>query len=121
MSDIVSSPADRHAARYNPFHHKETGPMKPPKKKKFPRKQIVKKKPSKKKSTSLDKQIDQIFAEFDNPNSPGMALAVRQNGTVVYRHPYGMADLDHKIPIKPDTVFHAASLTKQFTAMAIRM
>ena len=37
------------------------------------------------------------------------------------RRLWQLADLDHKIPNKPDTVFHAASLTKQFTAMAIMM
>ena len=30
-----------------------------------------------------------------------------------------MADLDHDIPIRPETVFHVASVSKQFTAMSI--
>lgn len=103
-------------------------PKKTPKKtpKKIPKKKIPKKKPAKKKvfirkKTPLGRKIDKIFKDWAFNDSPGMALAVRHNGKVVYRNAYGMADLDHKIPNQPDTVFHAASLTKQFTAMAIMM
>lgn len=67
------------------------------------------------------KQVDKIFAQWNKPNSPGFAIAVRKAGKIVYRQGYGMADLDHGIPIRPSTVFHAASLTKQFTAMAIML
>ena len=41
------------------------------------------------------------------------------NGKVVYRNGYGEAQLEYGIPITPSTVFHAASLSKQFTAFAI--
>ena len=64
-------------------------------------------------------RVDEIFAQFDKPASPGCALAVMKDGQIVYKRGYGMADLDHDIPIKPDTVFHVASVSKQFTALAI--
>ncbi len=64
-------------------------------------------------------RADKVFAQFDKPTSPGCALAVLKDGQVLYKRGYGMADLDHDIPIKPDTVFHVASVSKQFTAMAI--
>ena len=66
-------------------------------------------------------QVDRIFALWDKPDSPGCALAVSKDGNIVYRRGYGMADLDHKIPITPGSVFHAASLAKQFTAMSIML
>src|SRR5262245_45535789 len=66
-------------------------------------------------------QVDKVFARFDKPDSPGCALAVIKDGQIVYKRGYGMADLDHDIPIKPDTVFHVASVSKQFTAMAIML
>lgn len=66
-------------------------------------------------------QVDHIFAQWDKPDSPGFAIAVSQAGHIVYSRGYGMADLDHHIPITPATVFHAASLSKQFTAMAIML
>jgi len=53
---------------------------------------------------------DAIFAPWDRSDSPGCALALKQNGNVVYERGYGMADLEHDIPITPATVFHAASL-----------
>jgi CubicO group peptidase (beta-lactamase class C family) len=65
--------------------------------------------------------VDRIFAKWNRPDSPGCALAVIQDGRIIYERGYGMADLDHCIPITASTVFHAASLSKQFTAMAIML
>jgi CubicO group peptidase (beta-lactamase class C family) len=66
-------------------------------------------------------QIDRIFGQWDNGDSPGCAIAVIKAGDIIYKRGYGMADLDHKIRITPSTVFHAASLAKQFTAMSIML
>jgi len=51
--------------------------------------------------------------------SPGCAVGVRQNGSLVLAKGYGTADLEHDVRIAPDTRFYIASLSKQFTAMAI--
>lgn len=67
----------------------------------------------------LTAKVDKVFATYDKPDSPGCALSVIKDGQIVYKRGYGMADLDHDIPIKPDTPFHVASVSKQFTAMAI--
>src|SRR5215831_6907296 len=64
-------------------------------------------------------EIDKIFAKYDRNDTPGCALAVLSNGEIVYQRGYGLADLDHDIPISPGTVFHVASMSKQFTAAAI--
>jgi CubicO group peptidase (beta-lactamase class C family) len=64
-------------------------------------------------------EIDKIFAKYDRNDSPGCALAVLSHGEIVYQRGYGLADLDHDIPISPATVFHVASVSKQFTAAAI--
>ncbi len=64
-------------------------------------------------------QVDKIFSQLDKPDSPGCALAVIKDSQIIYKRGYGMADLDHDIPIKPDTPFHVASVSKQFTAFAI--
>ncbi|MET0678093.1 MAG: serine hydrolase [Bradyrhizobium sp.] len=73
------------------------------------------------KTSPIGKAIDDIFETWNRDDSPGMTIAVRHNGSVVYRNGYGVADLDHQIYNSHDTVFHAASLTKQFTALAIMM
>lgn len=65
------------------------------------------------------RDIDRIFARWDHSDSPGCALAIMQNGQVIYKHGYGMADLEHGAPITPATPFHVASVSKQFTAAAI--
>jgi CubicO group peptidase (beta-lactamase class C family) len=72
-------------------------------------------------ASSLSAQVDKVFAQWDKPTSPGCALAVIKDGSIVYKRGYGMADLDHDIPITSTSVFHVASVSKQFTAMAIHL
>lgn len=64
-------------------------------------------------------QVDRLFARWDRTTSPGCAVAVMKDGRIVYERGYGMADLDHDAVITPATVFHIASISKQFTAAAI--
>ncbi|MDP2857126.1 MAG: serine hydrolase domain-containing protein [Bacillota bacterium] len=66
-------------------------------------------------------QVDAIFAEWAKPRSPGVALAVIHDGALVYEQGYGSADLEHDIPITPSSIFHVASVSKQFTAMSIML
>ena len=63
-------------------------------------------------------QVDAVFAQWDRPASPGCALGIYKDGQTVYARGYGMADLEHDVPITPDSVFYAGSVSKQFTAMA---
>lgn len=64
------------------------------------------------------KKIDSIFSAY-NSHTPGVAVAIVQNGKVVFKKGYGMADLSHNIAITPQTVFNIASVSKQFTAFAV--
>src|SRR5262245_53754702 len=77
--------------------------------------------PAQSDGNDLTARVDKIFAHLDKTDSPGCALAVIKDSQIIYKRGYGMADLDHDIPIKPDTVFHVASISKQFTAMAIML
>lgn len=70
-------------------------------------------------SDSLSKRIDSIFADYDKLNSPGCALAILKDGKIVYKKGYGISNLDYNIAISPSSIFHVASLSKQFTAAAI--
>jgi len=67
----------------------------------------------------LRDQTDKVFSKWDSTVSPGCALSVMQDGQIAYKRGYGMADLDHDVPITPATIFHVASISKQFTAAAI--
>ncbi|MBN1224924.1 MAG: beta-lactamase family protein [Candidatus Aminicenantes bacterium] len=64
-------------------------------------------------------RVDDIFAEWNKPDSPGCALALVKDGKVIYKKGYGMANLEHEIPIRTDTVFRTGSIGKQFTAACI--
>ena len=68
-----------------------------------------------------DAAVDAIFAAWDRPGSPGCALAVAQDGELVYSRGYGYANLDHDIPITSHTVFDVASITKQFVGAILNM
>ncbi|HSI47355.1 MAG TPA: serine hydrolase domain-containing protein, partial [Ideonella sp.] len=65
--------------------------------------------------------IDRLFATWDKPDSPGVALAVVRDGKIAYSRGYGMANLEYGVANSPTTVFHVASVSKQFTAFAIHL
>jgi CubicO group peptidase (beta-lactamase class C family) len=67
----------------------------------------------------LAKQVDTVFTKWDRPDSPGCALGVYRGGQIVYQRGYGMEDLNEDVHITPGTVFHVASMSKQFTAAAV--
>src|SRR5678810_910774 len=71
------------------------------------------------KSISFTRRIDDLFAKWNKPDSPGCALAVIKEGKVIYQHGYGCANLEYGTPITPSSVFYIASLSKQFTATSI--
>jgi CubicO group peptidase (beta-lactamase class C family) len=70
-------------------------------------------------AASGNPEVDKLFAQWNRPDSPGCSLAASKNGTVVYERGYGMANLESGAAITPASVFHVASIAKQFTAMSI--
>jgi CubicO group peptidase (beta-lactamase class C family) len=63
--------------------------------------------------------VDKVFAAFDRNDSPGCAVAIYRNGEIAYARGYGVASLEHRVPITPKTVFDIGSTSKQFTAFSI--
>lgn len=63
--------------------------------------------------------VDQLFAQWAGPDSPGASIAIIQNGKIIYSQGYGAANLEYGVPNSPATVFPLASVSKQFTAFAI--
>ena len=49
-------------------------------------------------------RVDKVFQQWNRTDSPGCALSVMKDGRIVYKHGYGMADLDHNVTITPSTV-----------------
>jgi len=68
---------------------------------------------------SVARAVDRAFDSFRDNDGPGCAVAVSRNGTVVLERGYGMANLETATPIQPSSIFHVASVSKQFTATAI--
>ena len=66
-------------------------------------------------------EVNRIFAQYAKKNSPGYALGLIKDGKLVFSKGYGQANLDDNVAIKPQTAFHLASLSKQFTAAAIAL
>ena len=66
-------------------------------------------------------KVDQLFSRWRKTNSPGCALAIIQDGRIIYKQGYGMASLEHSIPISPGSVFYIGSCSKQFVAMCIAL
>ncbi|WP_129775875.1 serine hydrolase domain-containing protein [Peristeroidobacter soli] len=64
-------------------------------------------------------EANAVFAKFDSTTSPGCAAAVAKDGKLIYSRGYGMANLDHGVPITTQTPFHVASVSKQFTAASV--
>lgn len=67
-------------------------------------------------SDAKARQVDQFFAAFIDKNSPGAAVIVTQNGKVLYKAAYGLADIEENILLTPQHIFHIASVGKQFTS-----
>lgn len=62
--------------------------------------------------------IEKIFDRY-KPANPGCQLTISRNGQIIYSHAWGMADMEHNIPLTTESVIEAGSVSKQFTAAAI--
>lgn len=63
-------------------------------------------------------RVDAIFAKW-TATTPGCAVGVRRGGAHLLEKGYGMADLEHEVPNRGETIFEAGSVSKQFTAAAV--
>jgi CubicO group peptidase (beta-lactamase class C family) len=68
---------------------------------------------------TLTPRVDALFQDFNQPGSPGASVIVVKGGKVVLAKGYGLANLEEKTPCATNTNFRLASVTKQFTAMAV--
>ena len=69
-------------------------------------------------SSIPESAIDSLFANY-NSHTPGVAVAVVQDGKTILLKGYGLANLEHQMPITAETVFSIGSVSKQFTAFSI--
>lgn len=67
----------------------------------------------------LGTRIDGAVGARVGEDAPGMAVMVIRDGVVVHTSGYGLADVESQRTITRTTPFRLASVTKQFTCMAI--
>jgi N-acyl-D-aspartate/D-glutamate deacylase/CubicO group peptidase (beta-lactamase class C family) len=72
--------------------------------------------------TAQDDPVDQIVrAQMAAQRIPGLAVAVIRGGQVLKAQGYGLANVEHDVPVTPETIFQSGSLGKQFTAAAVML
>lgn len=64
--------------------------------------------------------VDRVFAGTAN-DAPGCAVGISRGGRLIYENGYGMANLETGTPITAASIFHVASVSKQFTAMSVML
>src|SRR6476660_3996772 len=64
-------------------------------------------------------KIDSLFSKWNNNNSPGCTVGIVRNDSLIFSKGYGMANLEYDIHNTSQTMFHIASVSKQFTAWSI--
>ena len=67
------------------------------------------------------KTIDAIFAGLISDDEPGAAVLAVKDGRIIFERGYGVTDLVSRRRIDARINFRLASVTKQFTAMAIML
>jgi D-alanyl-D-alanine carboxypeptidase len=72
-------------------------------------------------NTQLQKHLRALIARSFKPEQPGVAAIVTRDGEPLLRTARGMANLELGVPLAPESVFRIASMTKQFTGVAILM
>ncbi|MGH9719437.1 MAG: serine hydrolase domain-containing protein [Bryobacteraceae bacterium] len=72
-------------------------------------------------ATSPLAQVDALFEPHNHTTTPGCATGVAQDGKTLHAKGYGVADLEHDVPITAKSAFYLASASKQFTAMAVHL
>jgi CubicO group peptidase (beta-lactamase class C family) len=71
--------------------------------------------------TEKSAAIDALFEPWTRGNRPGVGVAILYKGQPVHKKGYGLANLATGAAVHSKTLFRLASLTKQFSAMAIMM
>lgn len=62
-----------------------------------------------------------VRAEMARQKAPGIAMAIVRKEGVVAAKGYGFANVEHNVPVGPDTIFQSGSVGKQFTAAAVML
>jgi len=68
---------------------------------------------------SKNEKIENLINVYLKNGKFNGSVLLAEKGNVIYKNGFGMANMEWKIPNRPDTKFRLASVTKQFTSMLI--
>ncbi|HSI89400.1 MAG TPA: serine hydrolase domain-containing protein [Pyrinomonadaceae bacterium] len=72
--------------------------------------------------TDLEAKVDEYIKDHMAAEKiPGISVAVMREGKIILAKGYGLANVEHNVPVKPETVFQSGSVGKAFTVFAIMM
>lgn len=67
---------------------------------------------------NAEKRIDSLFSKYNSQTS-GVSVSIVKDGQIIFKKGYGMANLEYDIANSPQTIFHIASVSKQFTTFVV--
>lgn len=68
----------------------------------------------------LGAELDPLIREeLARQEVPGVAVAVVRGGALAFAGGFGLADVEHQVPVKPETIFQSGSVGKMFTAALV--
>src|SRR2546423_14891939 len=70
-------------------------------------------------SEELGGRVDAVAKQMLSRHRAGVSVAVARDGRVILARGYGMANVEHSVPVTPDTVFHIASISKNILAAVV--
>src|SRR5262245_22943905 len=62
-----------------------------------------------------------IQTEMRQAKIPGVSIAVIKDGRIVLAKGYGLANVEHQVPVKPETVLRSWSISEQFASAIVMM
>jgi CubicO group peptidase (beta-lactamase class C family) len=69
---------------------------------------------------AVEPRLDRLLAQATSEGGkPGIAVAVQRGAQVIYSKGFGYADVEHRVPVSPDSVFPIGSITKTMTGLAV--
>jgi D-alanyl-D-alanine carboxypeptidase len=68
---------------------------------------------------NLTAKADLIASQMISVDGPGAAILIVAGGEVLLQAGYGLADVEARVQVMPHTAFDLASVSKQFTAVAV--
>lgn len=68
---------------------------------------------------NLEENVRQILSRWTEGLCPGGQVLIRKGGETFYEGCFGYGNLENRIPITPESIFHIASISKQFTVLSV--